>query len=353
MAKHTPIGAATPGTYAATVMLACEKMGTLAAASYFEVEPHVIDGWLYKDKPIPMEALEKLVVDKQVDMFESSKRLAEESGKLSELSWMGIKVAILEPWYKSCHPQTHMCITRSLDKDKMRVLTRCNDAFIANTRNRLAHDFMKSTCDWAFMVDDDMVFPCGDPGWYRSIAPQLAKLPDKYAGLRTIERLMSHQKGLVGGLYVGRNIERRAMHATTGAGYSAPADKLLPVEWVGTGSLLIHRKVFEKIQEYFPELAPRTSEGVWSYFSQTETALMRAVREVIDRIDTADDARPEEVRRILQDGVEKTMLANEMNQGEDVVFCRRAKVCGFQPYVDLGVVCTHLGTTAYVPNLSL
>lgn len=226
-------------------------------------------------------------------------------------------ILILQPMYKSVDPLVSFAKTILFDKKTMGYATQMGDAMIYHARNHLADIFMKSKSEYCLFWDDDVVPPVGRPDWTKKHVPGVpSDYPEKFLKINPLARLKAHGKTLIGGLYFGRRNPHYPICArsteTLQTMLSAPAEVILPVDWVGTGFLLIHRSVFEAIQKRFPELAPKPNspnhwERVWGYFQPSE------------------------------------------QQAEDVSFCLRAKAAGHQPYVDLSTVVAHVGTTTFGP----
>lgn len=233
---------------------------------------------------------------------------------IEEASWEGKQVCLLLPWYKNVHPLTAFSIISLFDKSKMAAILNYGDAFIINTRNRLAERFLQTNIEWAFTIDDDMVLPCGNATWFNSFTG--FGIPDKFSGLHSINRLLSHGKTLVGGLYMGRAENGKPIYAEAMSDRGeaelvkgrGAVDVLKPVKWCGTGGLLIHRSVFLDIEKKFPHLA-RNANGERGHWF------------------TPDD--------------------NTLSKGEDVVFGIRAKAAGHTSYVDLGLRYGHVGNKIF------
>ncbi|MCK9587823.1 MAG: hypothetical protein M0Q93_00505 [Terrimicrobiaceae bacterium] len=228
--------------------------------------------------------------------------------------WEGRDVFVGFPCYKQTNPVTAWCLVAlALDfgREKIRFDMEIGDAMIYHARNRLAMKFLATESNWLLFIDDDMIPPIGRPGFLK----EMARLPDTYPadpmGLHVVHRLMGHGKELVGATYFARHPNGRAINSLwQDANYLAQAvrfqDSLFPCDWVGTGCMLIHRTVFEKMMTKFPELRPANSELPWNFFQP------------------------------LQDG-----------RGEDIAFCARARECGVQPFVDAKLHAIHVGYGTY------
>lgn len=122
-----------------------------------------------------------------------------------------------------------------------------NDSAVWRARNSLVCDFMDSTCDWLYFWDSDIT--------------------DESDG-NLIDMLLSHDLPFVGGLY-----------STKGGGCAGrlyrdtPQKRLVDVKYLGGGSMLIHRTVFDDIARHHPQLAfdprpnqPRRNHQPFAYF---------------------------------------------------------------------------------------
>lgn len=266
------------------------------------------------------------------------------------------KVLLVMPWLKHTNPMTAFCMMQLHDKRRTTTMLNFGDAFVAHSRNTCADHFLKSTAEWMLTVDDDMIIPFGNARWFN--AHTGFNLPEEYAGANALDRLLSHNKTLVGGLYFGRYPKAPPVY-NEGANQheaeyarKAPMNVCKPTRWVGTGCLLIHRSVYEDIEKRFPNLGRGANGMGGNWFSASEhTAL-----EHIDK-----------TRAMLADGPmtsEKAMKAYQMLEtaasdfransglgfGEDVQFCIRARQAGHIAHVDLGLVCGHVGHAVYGPK---
>lgn len=258
----------------------------------------------------------------------------------------GRSVCILLPQYKSTNPLTFTSVLGLRHPERNAAVLNFGDAFIVHTRNQLAHAFMTQTrSEWALFVDDDMVLPFGNAGWFEH-STGFRHIPRSLQGLHTIDRLLASKKTLVGGLYFSRHPNnRRAVFAEGHAPgpYSGnnfdtlPQDRVVRTRWVGTGCLLVNRSVFVDIQSRFPHLAPARPGEPWQYFSACPDRLHATVASFLE-----SKASREDLIRALSDAQRENL-----GKGEDVLFCERAELAGHPAHVDLGLLCGHVGHAVY------
>lgn len=311
------------------------SFGTLAeAADFFNVRIVDLDVWAECPSSVPVDAVEKV--------FDVTKLLP------AELRPDGTEIAVMLPWYKSTNPVTAFSVMNVVDRSKMSVMLRYGDAFIVHTRNKLAQGFLEGKCEWAFTVDDDMVLPFGKARAFNDMTG--LNLPEEFAGRHTIKRLMSHGKTLVGGLYFGRWKHGKPVYAEAFSDEneakwvrSKPRDLLKPTRWVGTGCMLIHRSVFQDIQQKFPHL-----KNQW--FTSSEHDLRSAMNEsmaILMDSRASAEARVARSTEIMDCAIAKANRNSGLGMGEDVIFCHRAAQAGHQPFVDLGLICGHIGSSTF------
>ena len=215
------------------------------------------------------------------------------------------------PCYKTTNPVTAFAmIAMALDfgKDKIRFDMSIGDAMIYHSRNKIAHKFLETDAKWLLMIDDDII-PCiGRPNWMKSTVASARKLPDAPLQRHVLQRLIGANKTLIGGAYFGRQEGAPLMCSDRSLEPKARAyqDEVAPVDWVATGCMLVHRKVFDDIKAKYPELNSPIANGEFDYFHPINSAT-----------------------------------------GEDVSFCKRAKAAGHQPHIDLGLPVFHVGYTCY------
>jgi hypothetical protein len=262
------------------------------------------------------------------------------------LSTVQNKVYICLPWQKQTNPITSFVLAGLRNRRQATMCMNFGDAFVAHSRNTCVDLFLASPCEWSFWLDDDMLVPFGNAQWFNSYSG--ANLPEKFAGLHAIDRLLSHRKTIVGGLYFGRHPHGAPMYGEgrvpQEAAYArkAPYDLIKPTRWVATGCLLVHRSVFTDISKRFPRL-----NGNW--FSSSEHHAMDLLDQLRALLNDGPKSGEQAYRahQLLENGLAKIQSTSSLGMGEDVQFCIRAKEVGHQPYVDMGLVCGHIGHSVY------
>ena len=226
---------------------------------------------------------------------------------------LGKRLAVLVATNRAIEAATFESVIRCFDSSKMQLLLHyTND--IVRARNVLAQQFLDSGCEWSFWVDDDMILPCGDAALFKRLC-NCPNLHDSYAGLNAIGKLHQRQKTLVGGAYFGRfkgsplQAWAPSVDASQIAKLQGPTDAIVPVTWVATGCMLVHRSVYTDILD--KKLAPT-------------------------------------VEASLQLGYKHGFFSPiQPGMGEDVSFCHRAKAAGHQPWLDYAVQPGHVGKAVY------
>jgi hypothetical protein len=115
--------------------------------------------------------------------------------------------------------------------------------------------------------------------------------------------------------------------------------------------MLIHRSVYEDIEKKFPRLARKSDGRGGQWFSTSEHSVMEqleGLRKLLSEAPSAELAyrAKAQVEKLCSDARGNSTLS----MGEDVQFCIRAREAGHQPYVDLGLLCGHIGQCVYGPN---
>lgn len=337
------------------VVAKIRELGPEAAAGYFAVSEQLVRQWETGTKPVSLAAVEKV--------FEPGQQ------GFKDASWEGKKVLLMFPWYKTTNPLTAFCLLALLDRAKMGASMEFGDALIAHARNKLLDTLVSTGTEHGFFLDDDMIVPCGNAGWFNRHTGMA--LPEHFAGVHTIDRLMGHGKTLVSGLYFQRKPGGRAVYYDAlletpdgedenRAARTAPVGLLKPVQWAGTGCMLVHRSVPLDIREKMPWLAPQGPGESWHYFSSASDGLLDAVPKLAAELEAsiadfsqgkstgeAFEGSARSIQARLAELAASAPRQNRLQGGEDEVFGRRAASCGHQTFVDFGVVCGHVGGKIY------
>lgn len=268
------------------------------------------------------------------------------------------KIMLIAPWYRSVAPQTAFCFASLYDKTRCRALQVFGDAYVAHSRNRSVDAFLKTDSEWALHMDDDMIFPFGNARWFRANTGW-KNFPDPFAGFHTIDRLLAAGKSLVGGFYFGRWPNANGVYGESPNPSEVefirkgPHDLVKPTRWVGTGCLLTHRTVFEDVEKKFPLLARGADGTGGQWFSPSEHSLRESVRSVRTMLSVGPMTGEKAMKAyaMLEDADADARVNSWLGMGEDVTFCNRARLAGHQPYVDMGLVCGHIGAICQTTKL--
>lgn len=228
---------------------------------------------------------------------------------MKKKAWEGRDVCLCLPVYQDV-PQAHyftMLCTVMKYRMALRMEFRGDDSMITRSRNHLARRFLKTEATWSIWFDSDMVFPIGHAGVYSTMT-NMRGVPEKFMALNTIERLISHKRTIIAGCYWDRKGGGRLIAGGGGAILNPiPSDTLHAVHFAGTGCIAIHRQVFLDVAAKFPETYSDDSLGnECGFFTNIQTP-----------------------QRML---------------GEDESFGKRATDAGHPTYLDLGLICGHVGS---------
>lgn len=285
-----------------------------------------------------------------------------------DANWEGKDVALCLPMYKQTNPLTAFALLGLWDRQKFGLLMEYGDAFIVHAREKIADRFLAGGKPHSLWIDDDMIPPMGNAEWFRS-KTGMHGMPDSFAGQHVANRLRSHGKSLVGALYFGRKAHGRAMYyealvdSPAGAeenrrAHEAPLSGIKPTRWVGTACIWIDRPVFLDIREKNPHLAPMFPGEAFHYFTNASDGIMSR----IDAIDEAVSFAAAQAKtgnagatskwlndacKLIAEAKKDVLHNSHLMQGEDQTFGIRAGLAGHQSYVDLGLVCGHVGQTVF------
>ena len=176
-------------------------------------------------------------------------------------------------------------------RDKIRFDFSISDGNFYHSRNELAKKFLETDAKWLLLLANDIIPSVGRPAWAKATVGAARGLQDLPLQRHVIHRLIGSGKTLVGGAYFENADASSIACSDKNLGTKAKSypDELVPVDWVGSGCMLIHRRVFADIGE---------RQGGFFY-------------------------------------------------PDDISFCKRAKDAGHQPHIDLGIPVFHVGYKSY------
>lgn len=170
------------------------------------------------------------------------------------------------------------------------------DSLIPRGRNKIAKMFLDTPHKFLMFIDSDIKFQ----RWM-------------------INKLRSHDKGIVGGVYLKKTLPYQpVMNATIGQ-----ENGLAIMREIGTGFMMIRRDVFGAFREMWPEhtYTADTDEPQGTYFDYFQTGVFRL-----------DGTRAENAGRYLS---------------EDYAFCQLAAELGIKTYLDTSIMTQHIGRMMY------
>jgi hypothetical protein len=170
------------------------------------------------------------------------------------------------------------------------------DSLVARARNKLAAEFLETDATHLLFLDTDLIFTPAH-----------------------IARLISHDEPIVAGLYPKKQ-PQLAWVLNTLPGEEPDDRGLQKVKYIGTGCLMIHRGVIERMIAEIPNIAYITDAG-------------QVQRTEHDLFPTGPMFDPEQ--------------QTTRYHSEDWGFCRRALDLGYSIYADTRVVCKHVGACIY------
>ena len=271
----------------------------------------------------------------------------------ASVAFFSKKVMLATPWFKFTHPLTSFSVSQLMDRRRVTTSMCFGDSFVAHSRNSIVDAFLKTDGEYLLMIDDDQIVPFGNAAWYKEHTGW--NIPEPFASLNALDRLLSHGKTLVGGLYKGR-YEKSNFVFGEGADpktkaylEAGPKNEIRQTRWVGTGCMLAHRSVFEDIEKRFPRLGRHSNIKGGQWFSSSEHTAM----DWIDKTRTMLGEGPmtgekaAKALAMLESAAAECRNVSTLGVGEDVQLCLRAASAGHPTYVDFGLRVGHIGCKVY------
>ncbi len=338
------------------VIQRCRLLGE-KAPEFFGVSASHIRQWINGSKHPSLAAVEKVFKEPPTPTLNAN--------------WAGKDVMLCLPAYKQTNPLTMFSLMGLYDREKFEKIVEFGDAFIVHAREKIADQYVASELPKSLWIDDDMIVPMGNAEWFRA-KTGMHFLSDAFAGMHTANRLFSHGKSIVGGLYFGRKSHGRAMYyealvdSPEGAeenrrAHEAPLSGIKPTRWTGTGCIAIAREVFLDIRLKNPHLEPMFPGEPFHYFTNASDGIMSRIDEIDAVVQAASNEAKggtaegaskfiDEAVKLISDAKKDVLQNSHLMQGEDQTFGIRAGLAGHQSYVDLGLICGHVGETVFGPH---
>lgn len=286
-----------------------EKYGRDKVTEIIGQGPAMISMWLSRKK-FPLDAVQKLIE------FDPSPLHAVKP--LYEKTELGKKLVILMPMNGPPEPEIMDAFSRLYDPKEM-DFRRVAFNNLSVARNSLAGHFLKGPWDWALWWDSDTIPPYGDAEAFKKLC-QNPNIPDTFAGVHSIYRMLVHKKSFVSACYVGRKKGAPPQFFTGDAETvrslvkRGPRNELLECEWTGFGFVLTHRRVFEDVIKTQGEEIRVKNDGLRAKFKY-------------------------DYAFFTPTGVDIP--------GDDIPFCIRAAKAGHKVTMDLSIFAAHIGNHAY------
>ena len=253
-----------------------------AAQAFYERSQQTLLNWCRNPAVIPMGAITKFLnkaPEVELDIIETLEPDFSYNGNggVTSLPNRGkLDVMVLSPILERPTLPWSALMVHLAKKNELGYSWQA-DTMIDRSRNMLADRFLKSGCSWSFWVDGDMGAPTGNADYFRWLTAS-ETINNEAASYDALDRLMTHRKAIVGGVYASRrfhgalvcqpeiyprNHEDKLLANQIRRGQ---AQGLADVDWIGFGVALIHKEVFHEIRRKFPQLAPKFELDVWDFF---------------------------------------------------------------------------------------
>lgn len=126
-----------------------------------------------------------------------------------------------------------------------------NESLIPKTRSMLAHAFLKGDCDYLLFIDSDLAFDA------RQIIRMLKTNKDLVCGIYPKKKINWDmvRRGVINGVateHLQSAGSEYLFHPSMDKNPTEDKDELVEIEKAGTGMMLIHRRVFDRLKDQVP-----------------------------------------------------------------------------------------------------
>lgn len=160
-----------------------------------------------------------------------------------------------------------LALALDFGKDKIRF-DYATDPDPNEAKNQLVGLFLQTDAPWLLMVGNDIVPAIGRAPFTRRKLALPASVQDNVINRHVLHRLMGAGRKLVGASYFGKQAGAAVAcgHPNAVALTRQHAEAVHPVDWIGSGMLLIHRRVFEDIKATDPSIRPNRPNAPLEFF---------------------------------------------------------------------------------------
>lgn len=243
-----------------------------------------------------------------------------------------------------------------------------NESLIQRGRNYLADEFLRSGCTHLMFIDADIMFDAND-----------------------IITLLALDKDIIGAPYPKKQINWKNVHEAVSKGVIAPQDahsleglvgdyvfnpvfgtqqfqvtEPLQVMEIGTGFMLINRRVFEKFEQEYPELKYKPdhigqpnfdgSRYIHAFFHTPidRPNFEKKYRNLMEDIASGNNPMtPDEIKTILEKDDKARETATQRYLSEDYMFCQWARKIGCEVWLCPWIKLTHVGTYPFKGDMPM
>lgn len=180
----------------------------------------------------------------------------------------------------------------------MKMKMHVGECPIGRARNDLTHEFLKTESTHILFIDADIVF-----------------------SYEQVRRILEHDEDIVGGFYPKKQEGKASLVCNTLGAVSAPRqDGLVEMKYMGTGFLMVSRRVFEVMRQ-----------KIGDQIAYTDDRDHKTIKYDFWRMGVAID----------------TNTGTKRWLSEDWQFCQFALDCGFKVWADANILVRHSGMALY------